>query len=133
MVEGASSEESRFASGAELVVDGEAATVVLSRRVGGGRRAIRLDRPVERGAALFVERSALPALPADAYYVAELVGLDVLDEDGQRLGVVRDVLPGPANDVLELDTGVLLPLVEACVREVDLKRRRILLNPGFTG
>ena len=37
-------------------------------------------------------------------------------------GVVRDVLPGPANDVLELDTGVLLPLVEECVREVDIER-----------
>jgi len=49
------------------------------------------------------------------------------------VGVVRDVLPAPANDVLELDTGLLLPLVEACVRDVDLVGRRILLNPGFTG
>jgi ribosomal 30S subunit maturation factor RimM len=45
---------------------------------------------------------------------------------------VRDVAPGPANDALELDTGVLLPLVEDCVREIDLEGRRILLNPGFT-
>ena len=48
------------------------------------------------------------------------------------LGVVREVLPGPANDALELDTGLLLPLVDACVREVDTERRRILLYPGFT-
>ena len=48
-----------------------------------------------------------------------------------RVGVVRDVLPGPANDVLELDTGVLLPLVEECVREVDIDGRRVHLNPGF--
>ena len=44
---------------------------------------------------------------------------------------MRDVLPGPANDVLELDSGLLLPLVEACVREVDITGGRILLNPGF--
>jgi len=37
----------------------------------------------------------------------------------------------PANDALELDSGLLLPLVDACVREVDLAARRILVNRGF--
>jgi 16S rRNA processing protein RimM len=132
VVEGASEDEARFAVGAELLVGGDAATVVLSRRVGGGRRAIKLDRAVERGDDLFVPRSALPVLPAGSYYVADLVGLEVLDHEGAVLGRVRDVLPGPANDVLELDTGVLLPLVEDCVREIDLPGRRVLLNAGFT-
>jgi ribosomal 30S subunit maturation factor RimM len=45
---------------------------------------------------------------------------------------VTEVAPGVANDVLELDTGQALPLVEACVREVDVDRRRILVAPGFT-
>jgi ribosomal 30S subunit maturation factor RimM len=36
-----------------------------------------------------------------------------------------------ANDVLELDSGLALPLVEACVREVDLDRRRIVVAAGF--
>jgi ribosomal 30S subunit maturation factor RimM len=34
--------------------------------------------------------------------------------------------------VLELDSGLGLPMVEACVREVDLDRRRILVARGFT-
>ena len=89
------------------------------------------SRAVARGAELAVRRDVLPQLPADMYYVADLVGLDVLDEGGASVGVVRDVLPGPANDVLELDTGVLLPLVEECVRDVDLDGRRVHLNPGF--
>jgi 16S rRNA processing protein RimM len=133
VVEGGSTDESRFAVGAVLLVDGEPATVVVSRRVGGGRRAIRLDRAVPRGTELHVLRDALPELEEGSYYVSDLVGLAVLDEDGVGVGRVRDVLPGPANDVLELDSGLLLPLVEACVREVDLAGRRILLNPGFTG
>jgi ribosomal 30S subunit maturation factor RimM len=58
--------------------------------------------------------------------------MDVLDEEGESVGSVRDVLPGQANDVLELDTGLLLPLVEDCVRKVDLGERRIHLNRGFT-
>jgi ribosomal 30S subunit maturation factor RimM len=41
------------------------------------------------------------------------------------------VLPGVANDVLELDSGLLLPLVEDCVRDVQLAQRRVLVAPGF--
>jgi len=132
VVEGASEDPSRFDVGAELLVDGVPATVVLSRRVGGGRVAIRLDRRAERGAELTILRTALQPLDVGSYYVADLVGMEVIDEHGARLGLVRDVLPGPANDALELDTGLLLPLVEDCVREVDLDGRKVLLNPGFT-
>jgi 16S rRNA processing protein RimM len=133
VVEEASEDPQRFAVGSQLRVDGEPARVTVSRRVGGGRLAIKLDRRVERGADLTVRRGDLAPLPPDSYYVADLVGLDVLDEGGEVVGVVRDVHPGPANDALELDTGLLLPLVEECIREVDLAGGRIHLNPGFTG
>jgi len=133
VVDEASDDPSRFEIGAELLVEGQPAVVVLSRQVGGRRRAIKLDRTVERGTELAVRRDDLPELPADTYYVSDLIGLDVVDEGGAHVGVIREVLPGPANDVLELDTGLLLPLVEDCVREVDLSGRRLLLNPGFTG
>ena len=133
VVEQASDDPSRFSVGAHLIADGRRAEVVLARRVGGGRVAIKLDRAVARGAELAVRRDELPALPADSYYVADLIGMEVVDEEGGRVGSVADVLPGPANDVLELNTGLLLPLVEDCVREVDRASRRILLNPGFTG
>jgi 16S rRNA processing protein RimM len=132
VVEAASEDPSRFRVGAQLLVGGEPATVVLSRRVGGGRCAIKLDRRVERGAELTVSRATLPPLDRGSYYVADLVGLEVIDDHGVRIGLVHDVVPGPANDALELDTGLLLPLVEDCVREVDLESRQVLLNPGFT-
>ena len=132
VVENASEDPRRFEVGATLRVEGEIATVVLSRRVGGGRPAIKLDRAVERGAELAVRRGDLPPPDEDSYYVADLVGLDVVEEGGARLGAVVDVLPGVANDVLELDSGVLLPLVEDCVREVQLAQRRVVVAPGFT-
>ena len=53
------------------------------------------------------------------------------EEGGRMLGHVRDVLDYPANDVLELDTGLALPLVEACVRKVDVEGGRIVIAPGF--
>jgi ribosomal 30S subunit maturation factor RimM len=45
---------------------------------------------------------------------------------------VQDVSSGPANDVLELDTELALPLVDACIREVDLAGGRIVVQTGFT-
>ena len=93
---------------------------------------IRLDRQVDRGAELAVERATLPQLDdADEFYVFQLVGLSVEQEDGRLLGRVREVLEYPGNDVLELDSGASLPLVEACVRQVDLPGGRIVVAVGF--
>jgi 16S rRNA processing protein RimM len=131
VVEGGSLDPRRFAVGASVLVDGRPATVVASRRVGKGRLAIRLDRPVERGAGLAVRREDLAELEDGAFYVSDLVGLEVVEQGGASLGVVRDVLPGPANDALELDSGRLLPLVEDCVLEVDLTAGRVLVALGF--
>ncbi len=130
-VEGPSEREAVFAVGSTLVAGGEPAKVVTSRRGAGGRPVIRLDRAVERGAELAVERAALPGLESDEFYVFELLGLSVEEEGGRVLGRVRDVLEYPANDVLELDSGASLPLVEACVRQVDVAAGRIVVAAGF--
>jgi 16S rRNA processing protein RimM len=106
--------------------------VVASKR-SGGRPVIRLDRPVERGSELSVPRRDLPELPEGSYYAFQLVGLEVEEEGGRRLGRVLEVAPGVANDVLELEGGVALPLVDACVRLVDLERGRIVVAAGFAG
>jgi len=65
------------------------------------------------------------------YYVFQLVGLRVEEDGGGELGRVADVLPGVANDVLELDSGLALPMVEDCVLAVDVEAGRILIAPGF--
>jgi len=107
VVENASEAPERFEVGAELLVEGEPAKVV-ARRHARGRPVIRLDRRVPRGAQLRVE-----------------------EEGGDELGTVTDVIPGVANDVLELDSGLALPMVEDCVRVVDLATGRIVVAPGF--
>ena len=131
VVERASEDEARFAVGATLLADGTPATVVLSRQVGGGRRAIKLDRPVDRGAELTVPADSLPEPEDGFYYVFQLVGLAVEEADGRELGHVAEVEPGVANDVLALDTGLRLPLVEDCVLEVDLTGGRVVVARGF--
>jgi 16S rRNA processing protein RimM len=129
-VEQASEDEERFAEGATLRVNGEPATVVGSKR-SGGRPVIKLDREVPRGAELSVPRSELPPADEHEYYAFELAGLAVEEEGGRGLGRVSAVQPGVANDVLELDSGLALPLVDACVLDIDLEAGRILVARGF--
>ena len=131
VVENASEAPERFEVGAELIVAGEPARVV-ARRHARGRPVIRLDRRVPRGAPLEVPRESLAPVGEDEYYVFQLVGLRVEEDDGDELGTVTDVVPGVANDVLELDSGLALPMVEDCVRVVDLSTGRIVVAPGFS-
>jgi 16S rRNA processing protein RimM len=131
VVEEASEDPERFAEGVTVLVDGESARIVESKRA-GGRPVIRVDRDAPRGAPIEVERSDLPEPEKNEYYAFQLVGLEVEEVGGRKLGRVTDVSSGPANDVLELDTGLALPLVDACVQEVDLDTGRILVEPGFS-
>jgi len=131
VVEEASSEPERFEVGASVSVDGEPA-VVVERKQAGGRLVVRFDREVRRGQLLTVPRASLADLAEDEFYVADLVGLEVAEEGGRPLGRVTQVVPGVANDVLELDTGAALPMVEDCVLSVDRDAGRITIAPGFT-
>jgi 16S rRNA processing protein RimM len=133
VVENASEAPERFEVGAELLVGNEPARVVASKQA-RGRPVIRLDRRVDRGAELQLARDALEPTEEDEYYVFQLVGLRVEEEGGgASLGTVTDVAPGVANDVLQLDSGLALPMVEDCVREVDLQDGRIVVAQGFSG
>jgi 16S rRNA processing protein RimM len=132
VVDDASEDRSLFARGAKLKVDDADATILASKQA-RGRPVIKLDRRVPRGSDLYVPRSALPPTGDGEYYVFQLVGMEVRDEANNVLGTVTDVTPGVANDVLALDSGVLLPMVEECVLSVDLDTRSILVAPGFSG
>jgi 16S rRNA processing protein RimM len=130
VVERPSDDKRWWKTGARFLAGGDPVEVV-GHRTSSGRPVIKLDRPVERGTLLEVERDALPPTGEDEYYAFELTGLEVVEENGRVLGTVADVIPGVANDVLELDTGVLLPMVEDCVRNVDLEARRVDVAAGF--
>ena len=129
-VEEASDAAERFAVGATIYLEGEPARILSSKRA-RGRPVIKLDRPTARGARLEIPRAELPPPDPDSFYVFDLVGLAVEEEGGRALGRVAEVAHGVANDVLELDTGLSLPLVEACVKQVDLDRGRIEVARGF--
>jgi len=129
-VENASDDPERFAPGATVYVDGEPVKVDVSKR-SGGRPVIRLERSVPRGSELTLPRDQLPPTEPGEFYAFELVGLKVFDEHGHALGRVGEVVPGVANDVLQLESGLSLPLVADCVLHIDLERGRIVIASGF--
>lgn len=74
-----------------------------------------------RGASIAVPRAALPAAGSGQYYWADLIGLKVVNTDGQDFGVVTGILQTGANDVLVVDGGRerLIPFIAAVIREVQ--------------
>ena len=129
-VEQPSDDERWWKTGARFLAGGAEVEVVAHRR-SSGRPVVKLDRDVERGTILEVERDALPPTEDDEYYAFQLIGLPVAEENGRALGSVKLVVPGVANDVLELDTGVLLPMVEECILKIDLDANTITVAEGF--
>jgi 16S rRNA processing protein RimM len=87
-----------------------------------------------KGTQLFARRDQLPSLPDDEYYHADLIGLEVVDSGGARLGTVKAVLYHGAGDILEVQRPgssetVLLPFTLAAVPTVDLNAGRIVADP----
>jgi 16S rRNA processing protein RimM len=80
-----------------------------------------------RGAPVAVERAALPEPEAGHYYLADLVGLEVVNEARERLGVVEGWITNGAQDVMQVG-GRLIPWVAAIVKEVDLGAKRIVVD-----
>lgn len=133
VVEQASEDARWFKAGSRLLAGGNEVEVVSSRRGSGGRPVIKLDTELSRGTKLEVSQEALPPTDEDEYYVFELIGLEVFEEPDERaLGTVVKVVPGVANDAIELDNGLLLPLVGECINDIDMEARRILVARGFS-
>ncbi len=89
-----------------------------------------------RGAAVCVPREQAAPLPEGTYYVADLLGFQVVTEEGETLGTLREVLRGRAHDVYVVRQGrreVLLPAVREIVREVRVESRQITVRllPGL--
>lgn len=83
---------------------------------------------------LFAPRDRLPAPEEDEYYVADLIGLDAVDEAGRLLGRIASVENYGAGDILELAPAgggetALIPFRDPFVGEVDLAARRVVLRP----
>ena len=66
--------------------------------------------------------------PAPSYQVTELVGCQVMTDQGECLGLLVDVLPSGGNDIFVVQQGlreILVPALKSVVKLIDLPQKRI--------
>ncbi len=81
---------------------------------------------------LSIDRSALPKLAEDEFYLDDLIGLDVFDTQNTRLGSVTEILATGANDVLVITTPdqkqSAIPYIPDVIQDIDLENKRLLVD-----
>lgn len=102
----------RVATGATLMV-GETERTITTSRPHQGDHIVHFDGVDDRNVADALRGAELKAEPIDdpdELWVHELVGCVVVDVEGIERGMVTELVANPASDLLELDTGALVPL-----------------------
>ena len=85
-----------------------------------------------KGKSLFVTRANAVRLRRDEYFIADLQGLTVVDEEDKVLGTLRDVMETGANDVYIIDMAdgreVLVPAIKECILHVDVEAGKMQIH-----
>jgi 16S rRNA processing protein RimM len=94
-----------------------------------------------KGAAVTIPRSQFPELPADEYYWSDLIGLDVVNLQGEALGRVADMMDNGVQSILRVAPADapdgaklperLIPYVDHYVKTVDLAAKKITVDWGL--
>lgn len=90
-----------------------------------------------RQKALYVTRDQAVPLEENEYFIADLIDLSAVSDEGEELGVIADVMQTGANDVYVIRkqgmSDLLVPAIKDCVKQVDLKNGRIVIHllPGL--
>jgi len=81
---------------------------------------------------LYVDRETLGDLPEGVYYVQDLLGLDVVTDDGTKLGKMTDWFSTGSNDVYVVKTQkgkeLLIPAIKQVIKSVDLHEKKIIVT-----
>lgn len=124
---------SRLAAGKSLTLNG-AMIKVEESRIDKGRYVLRLEgvKKIEQAEALkwaylYVSEDEKPDLEDDEYLVDDLLGMKVVDQDGNDLGKVEEVLEYPAHDLLVVGE-LMIPAVDEFVTLVDFDAETIHVN-----
>ena len=86
---------------------------------------------------LMIPRGQGVPLGDDEYYIADLIGMEVLTEEQERLGTITDVMQTGANDVYVVGSDtygdILIPAIKACILQVSVRENRMTVHllPGL--
>ncbi|QDR80438.1 ribosome maturation factor RimM [Sporomusa termitida] len=84
------------------------------------------------GKLLKIGREDLVQLPAGQYYIFDIIGLNVFNEEGELLGIITDVLQPGSNDVYVIETQdkqeLLVPAIKEVVKQIDIAGKKMLVK-----
>ena len=85
-----------------------------------------------KGHDLWIPREEGQELDEDEYYIADLLGLHVILDDGTEFGTLKNVMETGANDVYIIDTNahgeVLVPAIKECIQDIDLEKNTMTIH-----
>lgn len=95
------------------------------------------DAELLRDKKILIRAEDLPPLEEGRFYVADLIGLPVFDEEGKQLGTFKDSITTGSNDVYIVAVpggkDILIPALKIYVREINLQEKRIVVKlPEWT-
>ena len=112
------------AKGIELIIDPEIEEKIIECDIN--------DIEKYKGRDLWIPREEAQELDEDEYYIADLLGMKVLLEDGSEFGTLKNVMETGANDVYIVDSvehgEVLLPAIKECILDVDIETNTMTVH-----
>jgi len=85
-----------------------------------------------RQKSLFVTRENAVKLSKDEYFIADLIDCEVFDEEGNKIGNIKDVMQTGANDVYIIENSegreLLFPAIKECVKKVDVEAGKVIVH-----
>lgn len=85
-----------------------------------------------KNSVLYAPREMLGDLPDGVYYIADLIGLEVFDDEGHKIGTITDVFSTGANDVYDVkregQKNLLIPVIDDVVLDVDIEGGKVTVH-----
>ena len=84
-----------------------------------------------RGTLFYVEKGDYKSLPDDAFMLRDLVGIDVYDEDNNKLGQLKEILQNGAADVYVVkskEKGFMFPALKHVIKSIDIDKKALIVD-----
>ena len=115
---------------------------IMGARVGKDAVYLFLEKIYDRTAAesvrgqfIYIDREHAVKLPEGRYFIADLIGCEAVDLNGNRLGILKEVLQPGANDVYIVQrpdgSELLIPVVDAFIKDIDIKSLKITVDASM--
>lgn len=95
------------------------------------------EAEIYKGKDLLVTRENAVPLAENEYFIYDIIGAEVVSEEGEPIGTLTEVLATGANDVYVVETvegkEILLPVINDCVKDIDIENKRVTVHfmPGL--